>query len=272
MEFALGGWEIVLEILLLWGVYYMVYLLLKGTAAEQVLKGIIIISAAIMLTRGLNLVIINWLMTRLLAISVLAFLIIFQPEVRRGLASIGRFGVFSAEREVIGELSKAAVVLSKKKTGALIALEREIGLRRYVESGVSVDSRVTSELINSIFAPGSPLHDGGVIVSEQRVEAAACLFPLTQNPNVPKTMGTRHRAALGLSEETDAVIVVVSEETGSISIAVNGKITKDLDHKNVGTILEGVSMPKVKKRSFFEATKNFWNNARLKDELGKHRS
>lgn len=255
MEFLLGYWEIILEVLILWGVYYMAYLLLRGTAAEQVLKGIIIITLIIMLTRSLNLVIINWLLTRFLAISVIAFLIIFQPEVRRGLASIGRFGIFSGERETLGEIAKAAIVLSKKKTGSLIAIEREVGLRRYVESGVSIDSKVTSELINTIFAPNAPLHDGGIIIADQRVEAAACLFPLTQNPNIPKTMGTRHRAALGLSEETDAVIIVVSEETGSISLAAGGHITKDLEHKDVIKVLEKAYMPKIKKQSFLVVLK-----------------
>ena len=253
--FFLESWEIILEILILWGVYYMIYLLLKGTAAEQVLKGVIVIAAVIMLSRGLNLVIINWLLTRLLAISVIAFLIIFQPEVRRGLASIGRFGIFSGEKHILGEIAKASVVLSKKRIGALIALERETGLRRYVESGVNIDSRVTSELINTIFASTSPLHDGGIIVSERRIEAAACLFPLTQNPNVPKTMGTRHRAALGLSEETDAVVVVVSEETGAVSVAAGGKITENLEHKNIAKMLEKLYMPKVKKRSFLVVVK-----------------
>jgi diadenylate cyclase len=243
------GWEVVLEILILWGVYYLTYLLLKGTAAEQVLKGIIVISLVVLLTRGLNLVIINWMLTRLLAISVVAFLIIFQPEIRRGLAKIGRFGVFTEERETLEEIAKACVVLSKKKIGALVAVEREIGLRRYVESGVSIDARVTSELINTIFFNNTPLHDGGVIISQQRVEAAACLFPLTQNPSVPKTMGTRHRAALGLSEETDAVVVVVSEETGSISVAYGGKITSDIDSRNVVGILERAYMPKERKKS-----------------------
>jgi diadenylate cyclase len=203
-----------------------------------------------MLTRGVNLVIINWLLTRLLAISVLAFLIIFQPEIRRGLARLGRFGIFSEEREVLGEIAKASVVLSKKRTGALIAIEREIGLRRYVESGVSLDSKVTSELINTIFAYNTPLHDGGIIISQQRVEAAACLFPLTQNPNIPKTMGTRHRAALGLSEETDAVIIIVSEETGSISLAVGGKITIDIDPKDIAQVLERAYVPSIKKGTF----------------------
>jgi len=255
MSFLLGYWEITLEVLILWGVYYMIYLLLKKTAAEQVLKGIVIITAVVMLTRGFNLVIINWLLTRLLAISVIAFLIILQPEIRRGLASIGRFGIFSGEKETIGEIAKAAIVLSKKKTGALIAIARESGLRRYVESGVSVDSRVTSELINTIFAPCTSLHDGGIIVSDQRIEAAACLFPLTQNPNISKTMGTRHRAALGLSEETDAVVAIVSEETGDISISVNGRLTRHLDEKEFGRVLTNIFRPKKSKKSVFD----FWN-------------
>ncbi|MFC1548466.1 diadenylate cyclase CdaA [Candidatus Omnitrophota bacterium] len=250
-------WEMIVEILIIWAVYYMVYLLLKNTAAEQVLKGLIIISFIIILTKGFNLVIINWLLTRLLAISVIAFIIIFQPEIRRGLARIGRFGIFTGEREILNEISKAAVVLSKKKIGALVAIEREIGLRRYVESGVSVDSRVTSELLNTIFDPSTPLHDGGIIVSEHRIEAAACLFPLTQNPNVPKTMGTRHRAAMGLSEETDAVVVVVSEETGGISIAVGGKMTKDIEPKSLAKALEKVYMPKLRKRSYSALLKRF---------------
>ena len=250
IDLIISYWDMVIEIVILWSVFYMVYLLLKGTVAEQVLKGIIIISVIVMLTRGLNLVIINWLLTRLLAISVLAFLIIFQPEIRRGLARIGRFGIFSEEREVLGEISKAAVVLSKKRTGALIAVEREIGLRRYVESGVSVDSKVTSELINTIFAYNTPLHDGGIIISQQRVEAAACLFPLTQNPNIPKTMGTRHRAALGLSEETDAVIIVISEQTGEISLAIGGRMTTNIDLKAVSSVLEKAYLPKIKKGIF----------------------
>ena len=248
MGFLLSYWEIILEICLLWGAYYMVFILLKGTIAEQVLKGLIVISVIVMLTKGLNLVIINWLLTRLLAISVIMFIIIFQPEIRRGLAKIGRFGIFAEETtEVLGEIAKAATVLSKRRIGALIAIEREIGLRRYVESGVTVDSAVTSELVNTIFAPNTPLHDGGIIVSQQRIEAAACLFPLTQNPNVPKTMGTRHRAALGLSEETDAVIVVVSQQTGDISIVIGGKMTRDIDAKNITKVLEKMYIPNVKK-------------------------
>lgn len=248
MEFFTSYWEIILEVGLLWLAYYMVFLLLKGTIAEQVLKGLIVVTVVVVITKSLNLVIINWLLTRLLAISVVAFIVIFQPEIRRGLARIGRFGAYSEDTtEVLGEIAKAATVLAKKKVGGLIAIEREVGLRRYVESGVTVDSAVTSELINTIFTPNTPLHDGGMIVSQQRIEAAACLFPLTQNPNVPKTMGTRHRAALGLSEETDAVIVVVSEQTGEISLAVGGRMTKDIDPKTLSKVIEKTYIPSVKK-------------------------
>ncbi|MBU1657219.1 MAG: diadenylate cyclase, partial [Candidatus Omnitrophica bacterium] len=167
MNFFIENWDTILEIILLWAAYYTIFLLLKGTVAEQVLKGVIIICIIVMMTRGLNLVIINWILTRLLTISVIAFIIIFQPEIRRGLAKIGRFGMFSREKEILDEVAKAAVVLSKKKIGALIAIERETGLRRYVESGVAIDSRVTSELINTIFMPATPLHDGGIIVSRE---------------------------------------------------------------------------------------------------------
>jgi diadenylate cyclase len=256
------GWEVVLEILILWGMYYLVYLLFKGTAAEQVLKGIIVISLVVLLTRGLNLVIINWMLTRLLAISVVAFLIIFQPEIRRGLARIGRFGVFPEEKETIGEISKSCAIMSKRRIGGLVAIERETGLRRYVESGVSIDARVTSELINTIFSVTTPLHDGGIIVSHQRIEAAACLFPLTQNPDVPKSMGTRHRAALGLSEETDAVVVVVSEETGGISVASGGRITTDIDPKNLVGMIEKAYMPRERRRSFPVTMKRFFEMRR----------
>jgi len=264
MGFFLGYWEITLEVLILWGVYYLIYLLLKETAAEQVLKGIVIITVVVILTRGFNLVIINWLLTRFLAISVIAFLIILQPEIRRVLANLGRFGIFSAEKETIGEIAKAAKVLSKKKIGALIAISRESGLRRYVESGVSIDSRVTSELINTIFAPTASLHDGGIIISDQRIEAAACLFPLTQNPNISKTMGTRHRAALGLSEETDAVVLVVSEETGGLSLATSGKITENIDAKDIVKILERVYLPKINKKSFSSVVQRIFKKRNVK--------
>lgn len=263
-DFLLGYWDTILEILLLWGVYYTIFLLLKGTVAEQVIKGTVVISVIIMLTRGLNLVIVNWLLTRFLTISVIAFLIIFQPEIRRGLARLGQFGIFSGEKEALEEIAKAAIVLSKKKIGALIAIERTTGLRRYVESGVEMDSHVGREIITTIFTPNTPLHDGGIIISEHRIQAAACLFPLTQDPNVPKTMGTRHRAAIGLSEETDAVVLVVSEETGDISLALGGKIVRPVDSKDLPKLIESIFIPKVRKTPFFKNMKKLI--VRHKDE------
>ncbi|MCK4519292.1 MAG: diadenylate cyclase CdaA, partial [Candidatus Omnitrophica bacterium] len=226
-----------LEIAILWYVVYMLLLFIKGTRTVQVLKGLFILMITFFLSQILDLVVINWILFRAFGIAVIAFLIIFQPELRRGLARLGQnpfFGVFSKEyRKVIDEIIKAVIILSGKKTGALIGLEREIGLRTYIESGVVLASRVSSEIINTIFVPHAPLHDGGIIIRNGRIQAAGCLFPLIENPKISKTLGTRHRAALGLSQETDAVVVVVSEETGSVSLAVSGKLIRNLDEKGL---------------------------------------
>ena len=147
--------------------------------------------------------------------------------------------------------------MSKKRTGALIAIERDASLRIYVESGISLDSNVTSELINTIFMPNTPLHDGGIVIRAQRITAAVCLFPLTGNPNISKRLGTRHRAAIGLTEETDAVVVIVSEETGSISVAVDGKLTQGLDRDGLEKMLRNLCSPRLrkKKRNWFRILK-----------------
>ncbi len=253
-------YSIILEIALLWLIFYMMLVLIKGTVAEQVVKGFVVISLVAVLSKTLNLNIINWIITRALGIAVISIIVIFQPEIRRGLARLGRFGVFTGESQVLEESAKAAVVLSKRKVGGLIAIEREVGLRRYIESGVEIDAVVTTELINTIFSPTTALHDGGIIVARQRIEAAACLFPLTQNPHIPKTMGTRHRAALGLSEETDAVVVVVSEETGDISIAVEGKMTRNIEHKNVVKLIGGI-MSKNINNPVTSALKNIFSKS-----------
>lgn len=247
--------KFLIEIAILWFVFYMLLLFIKGTRALQVLKGIIIIILIFLISKELQLETINWILTRLFTISIIAFLIIFQPELRRGLARIGQFGMFSGQQQALDEIVKAALILSKKEFGTLIAIEREIGLRPYVESGIRMDSRVTSELLCTIFTPNTPLHDGGIIVQGSIIAAAGCLFPLTQNPHVSSTLGTRHRAAMGLSEETDAVLVVVSEETGDISIAVNGKLIRHLNEKEFGKVLNNIFRPKKAKKSIFD----FWN-------------
>ena len=247
--------KFIIEIAILWFVFYMLLLFIKGTRAVQVLKGIIIIVIIFLVTKELQLGTINWILTKLFTISVIAFLIIFQPELRRGLARIGQFGMFSGQQQALDEMAKAALIMSKKKVGGLIAVEREIGLRPYIESGIKLDSRVSSELLTTIFTPNAPLHDGGVIVQGSVITAAGCLFPLTQNPHVSSALGTRHRAAMGLSEETDAVVLVVSEETGNISISVNGRLTRDLDEEELSRVLSNIFKPKRSKKSIFD----FWN-------------
>ncbi len=239
--------KVIIEIGILWFCYYILILYIKGTRTIQVLKGIFVVVLIYFVVHRLGLETISWLMTKLLPISIIALLIIFQPELRRGLARLGQFGVFPAKEIIIDEIAKAASMLSKKKIGALIAIEREIGLRPYIESGVQLDSKVTSELMNTIFMPNTPLHDGGVIVQEDRIVAAGCLFPLTQEAHVTKTLGTRHRAAMGLSEETDAIVVVVSEESGTVSIAIGGKLTRNLEKDELIKSLNNLYRSKQRK-------------------------
>ena len=234
-------WKIALEILILWYVIYMILLFVKGTRSEQLLKGLVIIAIIFIGTQQLGLEAINWVITRLFPISVIALLIIFQPELRRGLAQLGQFGKHQENSEAIDEIVKAALSLSKKRIGALIVIERETGLKSYIETGTIVDAEVSAFLISSIFLPQSPLHDGAAIIEHGRLIAAACVLPLPQEEkDLPKYMGMRHRAALGISEETDAVCVVVSEETGNISVANDGKLKYELDEDNLNNMLKGI--------------------------------
>ncbi len=229
-------WRPAVEIALLWLFYYGLIRFVQGTVAVQVLRGVVVLLLLFAVTEAAGLEVLNWLLTRLVPFSVAAFLILFQPELRRGLAKIGGeylFKVAPRKEEVIEEVIKAVAVLARKKTGAILAIERQTHLRPYTESGIILDSEVTSELLVTLFTPPAPLHDGGVIIAQGRVLAAACLFPLTQDPRVSKTLGTRHRAALGLSEETDALVIIVSEETGAISLAVRGELSRDLDRDSL---------------------------------------
>ena len=252
-EFLLEAWRPAIEIGIIWFVFYYVLISIRGTRAIQVLKGLMVLFIAFFISQLLSLTTINWLLTKIFAISVIALLIIFQPELRRGLAHLGKnrfLAIFSRTEETINEIVKAAVRLSKRKIGALIAIEREIGLKIYIESGVSMYSKVSNELIQTIFMPHTPLHDGGIIIQEQRIAAAGCLFPLTQNPSISKTMGTRHRAAIGLTEETDAICVIVSEETGAASVAVGGKLTRNLEFPNLKKVLRNLYLSREQKRTF----------------------
>lgn len=240
MNLALIIIKVVIEIAILWWVIYAIILFIKGTRAAQLLKGIIIIILLFFFAQKLDLRAVNWILTKIFAISIIGFLIIFQPEIRRGLARIGQFGVFTTKEQIVDEIKKATAWLSDQKIGAIIAVEREVGLGSYIESGVHVDSKVNSELLTTIFMPTTPLHDGGIVIQLDRVVAAGCLFPLTDQAPVARQLGTRHRAAIGLTEETDAVVVVVSEETGAISIAVGGKLTRDLSKEALAKVLNNL--------------------------------
>ena len=245
-------WRAPLEILLLWYLIYVALFFIKGTRTEQLLKGLVIIGIVYVLTQLLRLNAINWLITKLFPISVIALVIIFQPELRRGLTRLGQLGIHQEDIEMIGEVSKATVALSKKKVGALIVIEREVGLKPYIETGVAIDSKTSEEMIISIFVPHTPLHDGAVIIQNGRIAAAGCMLPLTQEEKgLPKSVGMRHKDAIGVSEETDSVSVVVSEETGSISIANGGKLIQGLDEENLVKSLKNIFYKPARKRVSF---------------------
>jgi len=242
-------WDIIkpsLEIIILWIVFYRILVFFEGTRAFQVLKGITYLLIAFLASQILGFDTLNWLLTKLFAISIIAMLIIFQQELRHGLARLGQQHLFSLGLEeseivaVIEEITSAAYKLSRQKKGCLIAIERETKLKTYIESGVQIDSTITSELLQSLFATQSPLHDGGVITREDRIVAASCLFPLSDNPNFSKIIGTRHRAALGITEQTDAVVVMVSEETGEISLASDGRFIPIVNRERLINILKSL--------------------------------
>lgn len=253
----LSDWKIALEIIILWYVIYMIFLFVKGTRAWQLLKGLIVIGAIFFITQQLHLDAINWVLTRLVPISIISLVIIFQPELRRGLAQLGQFGMHQASIELIEEVAGAAGNLSRRKIGALIVIEREVGLKSYVETGTPVDSKVTNYLLTSIFMTQSPLHDGAVIIEQGRLAAAGCVLPLPEEEKmIPRSLGMRHRAAVGISEETDAVCVVVSEETGAISVAAGGKLTHGLDEETLIRTLKNLFYSLTKSKVSFKIFKS----------------
>jgi len=232
-------WKPIIEIVILWFIIYEIMLFFEGTRAIQVLRGIVILLFAFFLFQRLNFTILDWLFTKLFAISVIGLLIVFQPEIRGGLARLGQRNIFSSSLkeeeldEVVQQITKAAENLCKEKIGALLVIEKNDPLTSYIESGVSVDARVSLELIQAIFTPNSLLHDGGMIIQRGRIISAGCLFPLSKNQDLSRIFGTRHRAALGLSEETDAIIIIVSEERKDMSLVYRAKLYKDLGREEL---------------------------------------
>jgi uncharacterized protein (TIGR00159 family) len=235
-----------LDILIVAFFIYQLLLIFRGTRAAQILVVLAILYLTSHASLYIGLLTVNWILQSLLGVWVLMMVIIFQPELRRALVSFGKrnfLRVFSRgeEAHMIDELARSAVSLASKRTGAIIVLERETKLDSYVEPGINLDAVISRRLLESIFFPYSPLHDGAVIVNNGRIVAASCFLPLSLSPEVSRDLGTRHRAAIGITEETDAVAVVVSEETGTISLAHEGRIERDLDalaiRKRLGEIL-----------------------------------
>lgn len=236
-------------------VAYLLYVLLgyiKKTRAQQLFRGILLLIAFFLLSEIFNLSLLNWLFTRLITIGLIAVVIVFQPEIRRGLEQLGRRGVLSRQFRDMGNEDIYAAVhrlvdavddFSSTRTGALIVIERETMLNDIIETGVVIDAEMSVRLLGNLFYEGSPLHDGAVIIRGVKVYAASCVLPLTERQNIGKNLGTRHRAALGLSEVTDAFVIVVSEETGAISVAQNGEFRRFLDLKTLEKMLLEIYIP-----------------------------
>ena len=254
----------ILDIVLVAILIYQFLVLVRGTRAAPMLVGVATLGLAFYFARLGDLRTLNWLLSTLLPFAVFALIVVFQSEIRHALANLGsRISLMrssSSVADVYDDIVLAANLFSQNQTGALIIIEREIGLRTYIESGVSLDARLSYDLLATIFRPSAPLHDGAVIVQRDRIAAAACFLPLSMNPVLSTQLGTRHRAAIGITEETDAVAVIISEETGMISMAVAGSIERELTVERLRERLSALlrryapapSLPSPVEESFIE--------------------
>ncbi|GAJ98897.1 MULTISPECIES: diadenylate cyclase CdaA [Geomicrobium] len=268
-EFELLTWlRRIIDILLVTFVVYKLISIVRGTRAVQLLKGIIVILAAGFLSNFFGLHTMSFIMNLVITYGVLAIIIIFQPEMRRGLEQLGRGRLFgrgqSTEEEdsvkTIDAIMSSLKYMAKRRIGALISIEKETGMSDYIETGVAVNAQISSELLTNIFMPNAPLHDGAVILRSNQLVAAACYLPLSENPFISKELGTRHRAAIGVSEVTDALTVTVSEETGAISATKNGELHRDLDDETIRKMLEKELLQASK-----SSNTSFWNWGGRKD-------
>ncbi|HHW98258.1 MAG TPA: TIGR00159 family protein [Firmicutes bacterium] len=256
-----------LDIIIVYYVIYRLLLLIRDTRAVQLIKGLVVLLTATVLSGRLRLWTLNWLLNRAIAAGFIAVPIVFWPELRRGLEQLGRTSFFGQKLPLLQEesdwegpihdLVASASILSKNKIGALVVIERETGLNEYVETGTLIDALVSKELLTNTFIPNTPLHDGAVIIRNGRMLAAGCYLPLSSNPSIARELGTRHRAAIGVTEETDAIAMIVSEETGIISIAVDGEIERHFDTQSLQEKLEELLLVKAP---------SFWNWRAQKDD------
>lgn len=236
----------IIDILLVTYVIYKGIMVIRGTKAVQLAKGILVIIAVWFLSSFFGLKTLEWLMNNAMIYGLLAIIIIFQPELRRALEQLGRGRFFSSRSNMIEDERKKSIeaivtatsYMAKRRIGALMSIERETGMNDYIETGIPMQAHLTSQLLINIFIPNTPLHDGAVILKESEITAAACYLPLSESPFISKELGTRHRAALGVSEVTDSITVIVSEETGAISLTKNGELIRDIPEERLRELLE----------------------------------
>lgn len=247
-------WQDVVDILIVAFIIYRIIVLIRGTRALQMAAGLGVIILIYFVARELELYTLHWLLGTALSSIFLLVVIVFQDDIRRVLTQFGKPPFLKYKLKTfhaLEEVAKAASEMARNKTGALIVLERTVGLKEFMESGVRIDAKVTQTLLNTIFAKCTPLHDGAVIIQGGRLAAAGCVLPLTSNPTISRRLGTRHRAGIGITEQTDAVTVIVSEETGKISVAIAGRITRDIDPGTLRRILHNSFAPE-------DTEKNWW--------------
>jgi len=244
LQFLMPGWTDLAEILIVAFLVYRILIVIQRTRAMQIMLGVVLLALAYGVARLLDLILIRTLLEALFQLSAIAALVVFQPELRTALARLGRsrmMRVFQRMEDgrVAEEVVEGAVRLSRARHGAIIAIEQDVGLDEYAETGSVVDARVSAEMLTTIFTPYSPLHDGAVLIAGDQIRTAGAILPLTQSSVRDRSLGTRHRAALGLSEETDALVIVVSEETAQISVAVEGRLERDVDPERLREIVVG---------------------------------
>lgn len=272
---SLKGFSIfsLIDILVVSYIFYKGYTLIRETRAEQLLKGIILIFLLIPISDFFNLTMLNWILQKTITISVISIVIIFQPEVRKALEHIGRTSfvdkiIYEDEdlmNNVMNEIVNAVEELSKEKTGALIVIEQKTGLGDIINTGTKIDAEVSSALLQNIFVVNTPLHDGATIIRNDRIVAAGCFLPLTSNDKLNKQLGTRHRAAIGVTEITDCLTIIVSEETGIISLAVNGRLLRNYDKEKLRTVLVKIMKNRQTKKISYKERVREW--IRKKDKI-----
>lgn len=247
----------IVDVLIVSYIFYKIFMLIRETRAETLIKGLVLILIIMKVSELAGLITLYWIIEKTITVGFIALIIIFQPELRRALEHLGRSRFFfkpviiddEEMDNIMSEIVEAAVNLSNGRTGALIVIEQETGLNDYIESGVKLDAIISSQLLENIFVVNTPLHDGAVIIRNNKIASAACFLPLTENFNLNKQLGTRHRAALGISENSDAIVIVVSEETGNISLAINGKLTRNYNAERLKDILIRIMKHRLSKKT-----------------------